>query len=141
MAVTLTFSDIAQAIRGAELPVCDLVVGIGRGGIVPACLVAYELQRPLHIAWYNYRDDENRPRHDAPHLMHQSVFPAYARRILLVDDVSVTGNTLKKAGAALRGREVTTLVLKGSADIVLFPHIQSCVDWPWNPIRRMDVKQ
>lgn len=139
MAVTLTFSDIAQAIRGADLPECDLVVGIGRGGIVPACLVAYELQRPLHVAWYNYRDDHNRPRHDAPRLMRPSVLPARARKILLVDDVSVTGKTLEQAGAALCGREVTTLVLKGSANIVLFPHIQSCVAWPWNPTGQLSV--
>lgn len=139
MAVTLTFSDIAQAIRGAELPECDLVVGIGRGGIVPACLVAYELRRPLHVAWYNYRDDNNRPRHDVPRLMRPSFLPVHARRILLVDDVSVTGETLEQAGATLRDREVTTLVLKGSADIVLFPHIQSCVDWPWNPTGLMSV--
>ena len=139
MAVTLTFSDIAQAIRNAKLPTCDLVVGIGRGGIVPACLVAYELQQPLHVTWVTYRDDDNRPRYDTPRLMRPSVLPAHVRKILLVDDVSVTGKTLELASATLCGQEVTTLVLKGSADIVLFPHIQSCVDWPWNPTGHRSV--
>lgn len=77
----------------------------------------------------NYRDDANRPRFAAPQLL--GVVPLLPQRLLLVDDVSVSGQTLALAKQALGDRTVYTLVLKGHADIVLFPEIQSCVAWPW----------
>lgn len=52
---------------------------------------------------------------------------------MLVDDVSVTGQTLELARSLLAGWKLTTLVLKGKeADFVLFPEVASCVNWPWN---------
>ncbi|MEM8970289.1 MAG: hypothetical protein AAGE93_27990, partial [Bacteroidota bacterium] len=54
--------------------------------------------------------------------------------ILLVDDVSVTGKTLKTVKAELAEYRVTTFVLKGKADLVVFPDIGTCVDWPWKSI-------
>ena len=53
-------------------------------------------------------------------------------KILLVDDVGVSGETLKLAGEHLKNFEITTMVMKGSGDIVLFPEISTCVNWPWN---------
>jgi len=50
---------------------------------------------------------------------------------LLVDDVSVTGKTLKCAVENLQDYTVYTFVLKGKADYVLFPEINTCVEWPW----------
>jgi hypoxanthine phosphoribosyltransferase len=52
-------------------------------------------------------------------------------RILLVDDVSVSGQTLALARSLLKGYEVITFTLKGKADFVLFPEITACVNWPW----------
>ncbi len=52
-------------------------------------------------------------------------------KLLLVDDVSVSGKTMKMAKEALAGNEVKTLALKGKADYVLFPEISECVKWPW----------
>ena len=54
-----------------------------------------------------------------------------ATRILLVDDVSVSGQTLATVQARLRNFTVTTLVLKGKADLVVFPQLATCVRWPW----------
>lgn len=53
------------------------------------------------------------------------------KRILLVDDVSVSGKTLQTAKELLSGHIVTTFTLKGKADLVLFPEIGDCVKWPW----------
>ncbi len=111
----------------------DYVVGIGTGGVVPASLIAFHLTLPLHILWYRYRDSLNRPMHARPQLARAAdAFPSDGH-ILLVDDVSVSGKTLEEARNLLGNRSITTLVLKGHADIVLFPSITKCVSWPWNP--------
>jgi hypoxanthine phosphoribosyltransferase len=51
----------------------------------------------------------------------------------VVDDVSVTGQTLELAKKKLRSSTVKTFVLRGKADHVLFPKIKECVKWPWKP--------
>lgn len=132
MTIPLSFQEIARAIRGVEAGSFDLVVGIGGGGAVPAALAAYRLGLALHMLWYNYRDEDNRPRYARPQLRPSGDLPAGARHVLLVDDVSVTGRTLEAARRHLAPVAATTMVLKGTADIVLFPEISSCVAWPWN---------
>lgn len=131
MKVDLSFQEISQTIHQVELPGFDLVVGVGRGGVVPASLLAYKLGTGLAVVDINYRDDDNQPRHDAPVLLRPPSIPDGVRTILLVDDVSVTGKTLDAARDLFDGYAVTTLVMKGRADIVLFPNISSCVNWPW----------
>lgn len=129
----LSFPEIAEAIRHVSLPSFDVVVGVARGGVVPASLLAYHLNTHLAIIPFNYRDDDNRPRHEAPLLLAPLALPEGIHTILLVDDVSVTGKTMDAAKQCFEGYAVTTLVLKGRADVVLFPEIASCVNWPWKP--------
>ena len=129
--VKLEFHTISQRLREATLPQVDVVVGIGRGGIVPASMVAHQLGVPLVVLRLNYRDDNNKPRRAAPELIEDPSFDPRAKRILLVDDVSVSGATLSKAKEILAGASITTLTFKGRADIVLFPEVRECVDWPW----------
>jgi hypoxanthine phosphoribosyltransferase len=131
--VDLTFPEITRTIQDLTLPSFDLVAGIGRGGIVPASLLAYKLGCDLIVLPINYRDDANQPQRDAPALLALPTLPDGPRRILLVDDVSVSGKTLEAARRVLNGYDVTTLVMKGRADYVLFPDIASCVNWPWKP--------
>ena len=132
MKIELRFPAITRALQHLDLPSFDLVVGIGRGGVVPASLIAYTLKSDLAVVRFNYRDDDNQPRHEAPVLQSLVAIPDGVRTVLLVDDVSVTGKTLAAAGKLFDGYDVATLVLKGRADFVLFPEITSCVDWPWN---------
>ncbi len=132
--VDLSFEEISHRLKECELPTADLVVGISRGGIVPASLVAHQLSLDMKVLSINYRDDENTPRYDTPKLLlpfNDSLSPD--TRILLVDDVSVSGKTLEKAKEILQGYSVITFTLKGKADYVLFPEISSCVNWPWKP--------
>lgn len=130
---TLDFDLIAARIRGAAYPEVDAVVGIGSGGAVPAALIAFALGAPLYMARVSYRDADNQPLREAPLTLAAAQLPEEVRRVLLVDDVAVTGKSLEAARAGLEGREVVTLVLKGYADIVLFPEVNTCVHWPWNP--------
>jgi len=127
--VALELPTIARRLKELTLPEVDAVVGIASGGVVPAAIIAYELELPLKLIAVNYRDDANRPRFAAPQLL--GGVPRLPQRLLLVDDVSVSGQTLALAKQALGDRSVYTMVLKGHADIVLFPEIQRCVAWPW----------
>ena len=98
-------------------------------------MAAYELKTPMHILWLNYRGIDNVPIHSIPQLSQPFSLPQGTKKILLVDDVVVSGKTLEAAKNLLSQTEITTMALKGEADIVLFPDIQSCVQWPWNPIK------
>lgn len=129
--VDLDFVTIAERLKQTLLPQVDWVVGIATGGVVPASLVAYQLELPLSLLTINYRSPDNTPRHKEPVLLHSPEISSDAKHILLVDDVSVTGQTLELARKLLNDRQITTLVLKGQADVVLFPEVAACVNWPW----------
>jgi len=129
---TVTLDRIAGAIRSAPLPDADRVVGIGSGGIVPATLIAFHLDLPLSILWLNYRDRQNRPRYADPKLIAQWAPPSNGGTLLLVDDVSVSGKTLATARKLLEDSHITTVVMKGRADYVMLPGIETCVNWPWS---------
>nr|WKN37219.1 phosphoribosyltransferase family protein [Tunicatimonas sp. TK19036] len=133
--VALSFSAISEALYTFPLPETDWVIGIGRGGVVPASLVAHQLQCGLIIVQLNYRDDDNNPSYEDPVWVRESL-PDFTpnARILLVDDVSVSGKTLEAAKTRLADYQVSTFVLKGKADYVLFPDIKTCVNWPWKAV-------
>jgi hypoxanthine phosphoribosyltransferase len=129
--IALDFTEITQRLKALTLPDVDLVVGIATGGVVPASLAAYQLNKPLTVIHINYRAEDNIPRYDSPILLSGAEIPAGKSRILLVDDVSVTGKTLDFAKSFLEGREIFTLVMKGAGDFVAFPEVATCVQWPW----------
>jgi len=116
-----------------QLPETDVVVGIGSGGIVPASIVAFHLGAELQVMTLNYRDEKNNPRYEAPVVLQKLQGNLEGKRILLVDDVSVSGKTMNAALRQLEGLNVKTLAMKGKADFVLFPEIKECVKWPWKP--------
>ena len=129
--IPIPFTEIINRLKSIELPSIDFVVGIATGGTVPACLVAYENNLPFSLIHLNYRDENNRPKYPHPHLLAQQTIPITAEKILLVDDVSVSGSTLDMARSLLSDYDIVTLVLKGKADFVIFPEVATCVQWPW----------
>jgi hypoxanthine phosphoribosyltransferase len=130
--VPVSFTEISNRLRSMALPETDLVIGIGSGGIVPASLVAFHLGCELRIITLNYRDEHNTPRYENPVILNMPEMPSLqGQRILLVDDVSVSGKTLNEALLHFRGLNIKTLTMKGKADLVLFPEIKDCVQWPW----------
>ncbi len=131
--VALSFQEICSALENYDLPDTDIVIGIGRGGTVPACLVASKLGCDLLIVRVNYRDDDNKPVRIEPVFLEDLTFSFPPKtKVLLVDDVSVTGKTLEVVKARLNPFPVQTFVLKGRADHVLYPEIKVCVRWPWH---------
>lgn len=129
--VKLFLPEIGERIREIQFPDVDLIVGIASGGTVPASLVAFHLNKPLEIVAINYRDEDNNPRYEMPQLLAGIDESVTGKHILLVDDVSVTGKTLIAAKDLFGDCKVTTFVLKGQADISVFPDVATCVDWPW----------
>ena len=129
--VPLSFKEISLRLKQLELPEIDVVIGIGSGGIPPATFVAFHLNAELLVMTLNYRDEKNNPRFDEPKVLFQPEWNLQGKKILLVDDVSVSGKTMETARNQLKEFDVKTLAMKGKADFVLFPEIKDCVKWPW----------
>jgi len=70
----------------AELADFDLVIGVSRGGLIPAALIAAKLDKPLIAA---YIDRQNKVYLDKPEWIKD-------KKVLLVDDICRTGLTLSK---------------------------------------------
>lgn len=131
--IPLSFREISERLKQLQLPETDVVIGIGSGGIPPATMVAYHLNAELLVMVLHYRDEQNTPRFEEPKVLDKPEWNLEGKKILLVDDVSVSGKTLQAALEQLKGLNVKTLAMKGKADFVLFPEIQDCVKWPWKP--------
>ena len=131
--VPLSFKEIISRLETIEFPPIDLVIGIGTGGVPAATMVAYHLGAELQVITLNYRDEQNNPRYEKPKILHAPDLQLKGKRILLVDDVSVSGKTMNAALKLLDGYQVQTCAMKGKADYVLFPEIKDCVKWPWKP--------
>ena len=129
----LAFEDIAERLARWKFPSgIDGVVGIASGGVVPAALVAQRLGVGLKIIAVNFRDEANQPRQARPQLLAAAPNLGAWRRVLLVDDVYVSGETWRFAREALPADvEVLPFVLKGRVDFALIRDVEGCVEWPW----------
>lgn len=131
--VPLSFKQITERLKTIKFPEFDIVIGIGSGGVPAATMVAYHLNAELEVMTLNYRDEQNNPRYQSPKVLQKPDWNLVGKRILVVDDVSVSGKTMDAALEQLPGLNVKTCAMKGKADFVLFPEIKDCVKWPWKP--------
>jgi xanthine phosphoribosyltransferase len=129
----LSFNDITARLAAWTFPPkIEGVVGIASGGVVPAALVAMRLRVELKMMALNYRDDANEPRFAEPKLLSSVPDLGLWRRILLVDDVYVSGKSWRAARALLpTSVDVLPFVLKGKVDFALIRDVDGCVQWPW----------
>ena len=72
----------------------DLVLGISRGGVIPATLLSYKLGLPLLVANIKTYDDKGRKLNDRDKKIFFPTIDKSIKRILIVDDISDTGETL-----------------------------------------------
>jgi len=96
----------------------DVIYGIPRGGLVLAVVLSHRLDRPLTA--------------DFPRAFDEAMS---GKRLLMVDDISDTGRTLKRFAAALGACTATIHFVKGS---VFEPDVWVCerprdawVVYPW----------
>jgi len=79
---------LRQIQRDAWVP--DYVVGLTRGGLVPANLISQYLEVPMECLKVSLRDDNVPPEHNC--WMAEDAFNG--KRILIVDDINDSGATL-----------------------------------------------
>ena len=129
----LAFTAIASRLARWQFPAgIDGVVGIASGGVVPAALVAQRLGVEMKVIALNFRDEANEPRYAEPKLLSAVPDLGAWRRVLLVDDVYVSGKSWHAARALLpREIDVLPFVLKGRTDFALIRDLDGCVQWPW----------
>lgn len=128
---TKPLPEILKRIKSLRIDSVDLVVGIARGGIVPAYLIATHLRKPLEFLWIHFRDDHHKQELDKPRLEKPIDFPWKGNHILLVDDRVNSGATMDGASGFLKdAASIRTLAINGSADYTLFD--EDCFKMPWD---------
>jgi xanthine phosphoribosyltransferase len=128
---TKSLEAILENLRNIEfLEKFDLVVAVARGGIIPGALVAQHLDCHLAAIHVNFRDDSHKPRRTTPELIEPIDFSYAGKNILIVDDRSKTGATLKVVKELLKDASlVRTLAINGKADYSVFD--ETCFRMPW----------
>jgi len=104
---------VAALLDQAEAWRPEAVVGIARGGLVPATMAACMLALPLAIVGWHHRGDPIGwigPKPDA-------------ERVLLVDDCCATGLTMRAAQAMLRDEHIDSLTLTITHDPETTGHV------------------
>ncbi|MBU0468099.1 MAG: phosphoribosyltransferase domain-containing protein [Candidatus Omnitrophica bacterium] len=129
--IELSFTEVFNSLTNLNIVDVDHIVAIGQGGLIPASIVAYNLNLSLSSIHINYRDSKNSPIFEEPKLLMPFNISNKFRKILLVDDAVVSGKTILAAKYLLKDFDVKTMALIGNADYVVFPDIKSCVKWPW----------
>lgn len=131
----LEFKGIVAALAAWKFPEgIDGVIAIASGGIVPGALVAQRLGVGLKTIAINYRNEVDEPMYVQPRVLSSVPGLTGWRRVLLVDDVYLTGKSWEAARACLpRDTEVLPFVLKGEVDFALFRGNNRIEHWPWAP--------
>ena len=129
-----TFKEITTRLAKWEFPAgIDGVVGIAWGGVVPAVLVAQRLDLGLKTIRVTYRDEAHGTRFMQPKVASEIPGLDPWKRVLLVDDLYVSGRSWNAARAMLPLTvEVLPFVLSGNVDFALFRDPKGCTDWPWS---------
>ena len=130
---TPTFLEITARLAQWPFPAgVDGVVGIAVGGVVPAALVAQRLGVGLKAIALNYRNAANEPQFAAPQIVSDVPGLGAWKKVLLVDDLYMSGKSWHAARAVLpRSIEVLPFVLTGDVDFALFRDARGGSEWPW----------
>jgi uncharacterized protein len=105
----------ALAMRVAREYDPEMVVGIARAGVIPAAILASLLRVDFYSMKISRREGEEVVR-DRPAILSAAPDQARGKRVVLVDEISTSGDTLRLGLAALRSvgpseiRTATTFV-------------------------------
>jgi hypoxanthine phosphoribosyltransferase len=78
----------------------NLVIGIGTAGVLPAATVAAMLNAEFYAMKISRRDGDTM--HAVPRVLSPTPVQARGRRVLIVDEITTSGDTLRLALAAVR---------------------------------------
>ncbi len=96
----------------------EIIVGIAAAGVIPGAVIASMLRRDFFTLKITRRQDERIVR-ERPEILSAAPPQAAGKRVLLVDEICDTGETLRLALASVRGigpselRTATSLIRKG----------------------------
>jgi hypoxanthine phosphoribosyltransferase len=93
----------ALALRVARDFQPDLVVGIARAGVFPGAVVASVLQKDFYALTISRREGGELVR-DRPAVLSAAPLQCQGKRILLVDEITSSGETLRMGLASIRDR-------------------------------------
>jgi hypothetical protein len=79
----------------------DMVIGIARAGVIPAAIVASILRVDFYSMKISRREGDETVR-ERPAIMSAAPRQADGRRVLIVDEITTSGDTLRLALAAVR---------------------------------------
>jgi len=119
------------------------IVGLARGGLIPATMVAYYFDLPIVVANYSSVNSPNAwNSKEKLDFLPDSNFPLTSEsRILLVDDISDTGHTMKEAKAEFEriSSVCFTATIDVREDTIFVPDYtsfgvpkNSVILYPWN---------
>jgi len=91
----------ALALRVAREYRPEVVVGIGRTGAIPGAIVASILRVDFHAIKISRRDEHDTEL-ERPAVFSEVPLEVQGRRVLIVDEISTSGDTLRLALAAIR---------------------------------------
>jgi hypoxanthine phosphoribosyltransferase len=91
----------ALALRVAREFEPDLVVGIARAGVIPGAVIASVLRKDFYSLTISRREGGEVVR-DRPAVLSAAPLQCRGRRILLVDEITSSGETLRMGLAAIR---------------------------------------
>ena len=131
MAELKTFDEVMNRFLEIEFhEKFDMIVAIANGGIVPAAIINQRLNTEFRLLKINLRDEEQKPRYDAPQLISPVDFDCTGKTILLVEDRIKTGATVNFAITLLKDAKlVKTFAVNGNADYSLYN--ETCFKFPW----------
>lgn len=92
----------ALAMRVARDYQPEVVVGIARAGVIPAAIISSILRVDLFAMTISRREGAEVVR-DRPEVLSAAPRQAGGRRVLLVDELATSGDTMRLALAAMRG--------------------------------------
>ncbi len=99
----------ALALRVARDYEPDLVVGIARAGVIPGAVVASILRKDFYSLTITRREGGEVVR-DRPAVLSAAPLQCQGKRILLVDEITSSGETLRMGLAAVRDRNAAEVM-------------------------------
>ena len=98
----------ALALRVARENDPDMVIGIARAGVIPGAVIASILRVDFHSLKISRRDGDEQVR-DRPAILSAAPGTARGSRVLIVDEIASSGETLRMALSSLRNVGPTEL--------------------------------